>query len=258
MKLHIFTTVVNRPDFVKLQKKLFDKFLINKYEFHVIDDSIENDVSLEFQSICKDYSTKYYRIPPATEVLTPAQACARAIQWTYDNIILNYHRNDYVLFLDSDMFLIDDFDVIEYLSHDVLAGHSQQRGPIEYVWNGIMIFNMKKIIEIDEKLNFSDGNIEGYYTDVGGHMWHYFQKNNLKFKATDIEYPTHFNDIELCNEELTKGYNFELHLNHKFLHYRAASNWHTNWKSISDPLTNKTKVFNQIIDNILNDQNGQK
>ena len=35
MTVQIFTSVVNRPDFVEIQKKLFDKFLDDEYEFNV-------------------------------------------------------------------------------------------------------------------------------------------------------------------------------------------------------------------------------
>jgi hypothetical protein len=45
----------------------------------------------------------------------------------------------------------------------------------------------------------------------------------------------------------------ELHLNGKFIHYRAATNWHSNWRDSKDPLIGKTKVFNQIIESILED-----
>ena len=49
MTVQIFTTVVNRPDFVKIQKNLFDKFLLDEYQFHVIDDSIDSNLESQFQ-----------------------------------------------------------------------------------------------------------------------------------------------------------------------------------------------------------------
>jgi hypothetical protein len=82
----------------------------------------------------------------------------------------------------------------------------------------------------------------------------YFKKNNIEMKKTDEEfplYPTHFGDIEIQNDEVTKGYNFELHLGGKFLHYRAATNWHSNWRDSNDPLFKKTEIFNTIIGELL-------
>jgi hypothetical protein len=70
-------------------------------------------------------------------------------------------------------------------------------------------------------------------------------------KETDVQYPTHYEEIDLQNDQVTKGYNFELHLDGKFLHYRAATNWHSNWKGSQDPLIEKTKIFNKIIEGLL-------
>lgn len=247
--IHIFTSVVNRPDFVILQDKLFKKFLKNQYQFHVVDDSIDSEISNQFNSICSDNNFSYYKKPERTVQMNPAQACADTVQWTYDNIIRKNHKNDIVFFCDSDLFLIDDFDISEYMSDAIIAGLPQKRGSVTYMWNGIMFFNMPKITDLD--INFSDGIVEGEMTDVGGNTYYYFKKNNIEMKKTDEEcpvYPTHYNDIDLQNEDVTRGYNFELHLDCKFLHYRAATNWHTNWRGSEDPLVRKTKIFNQIME----------
>jgi hypothetical protein len=249
--IHIFTTVVNRPEFVEIQDKLFKKYLSNDYEFHVVDDSISLEIENQFKDICEKRNLKYYKKPENITPMNPAQACAAAVQWTYDNLININHKNDLVCFFDSDMFLIDNFDVENYLSDAVIAGLPQVRGPITYMWNGIMFFNMPKISKIDPYINFRDGSVEGYLTDVGGQTWRYFTKNNIKMKETDVQYPTHYEEIDLQNDQVTKGYNFELHLDGKFLHYRAATNWHSNWKGSQDPLIEKTKIFNKIIEGLL-------
>ena len=63
MTVQIFTSVVNRPDFVDLQNKLFQKFLKGDYQFHIIDDSIDSDISSQFQSICLKNNFSYYKKP---------------------------------------------------------------------------------------------------------------------------------------------------------------------------------------------------
>lgn len=252
MTVQIFTSVVNRPDFVDLQNKLFQKFLKGDYQFHIIDDSIDSDISSQFQSICLKNNFSYYKKPERKNPMNPAQACADTVQWTYDNIIRKNHLDDIVFFCDSDMFLIDEFNIEEYMSDAIIAGLPQKRGEVTYMWNGIMFFNMLKINDLD--IDFSDGAVENEMTDVGGHTYYYFKKNNIEMKKTDEEfplYPTHFGDIEIQNDEVTKGYNFELHLDGKFLHYRAATNWHSNWRHSEDPLTKKTKIFNEIVEKIL-------
>ena len=251
MIIQIFTSVVNRPDFVEIQDKLFKKFLKNDYQFHIVDDSIGSDITEQFKNICEKRNLKYYKKPKNNVNMNPAQACASAVQWTYNNLIKENYKNDLVCFFDSDMFLIDDFDVEEYLSDAIISGLPQSRGSINYMWNGIMFFNMPKIHQIDTEIDFSDGYVKGQLTDVGGHTYYYFEKNNVIMKDTDVQYPTHYNNIELQNDEVTKGYNFELHLDGKFLHYRAATNWHSNWRDSEDPLTKKTKIFNTIIGKLL-------
>jgi hypothetical protein len=243
--IHIFTSVVNRPDFVLLQNKLFQKFLKNDYQFHVVDDSIDQTISEQFDTICSENGFSYYKKPERTVQMNPAQACADTVQWTYDTLIKENHKNDIVFFCDSDLFLIDEFDIVEYMNDAIIAGLPQYRGSVTYMWNGIMFFNMSMMEDLN--INFSDGVIENELTDVGGHTYYYFKKNNIQMKEMDVQYPTHYYDIELQNEEVTRGYNFELHLDGKFLHYRAATNWHTNWRGSEDPLTYKTKIFNQIM-----------
>ena len=243
--IHIFTSVVNRPDFVLLQNKLFQKFLKNDYQFHVVDDSIDQTISEQFDTICSENGFSYYKKPERTVQMNPAQACADTVQWTYDTFIKENHKNDIVFFCDSDLFLVDEFDIVDYMNGAIIAGLPQYRGSVTYMWNGIMFFNM--LMMEDLNINFSDGVIEDELTDVGGHTYYYFKKNNIQMKETDVQYPTHYYDIELQNEEVTRGYNFELHLDGKFLHYRAATNWHTNWRGSEDPLTYKTKIFNQIM-----------
>lgn len=248
--IHIFTSVVNRPDFVILQDTLFKKFLKNDYTFHIVDDSIDSQITEQFEIICSLRELKYYRKPPTNISMNPAQACAHTIQWSYDNLIKKNHSDDIVFFTDSDMFLIDEFDIEEYMSDSIIGGLPQGRGHVTYMWNGIMFFNMPKIE--DKDIDFSDGVVEGQLTDVGGHTYYYFKKTGIVMKKSDVDYPTHYYDIDLHKD--SNGYNMELHLNGNFLHYRAATNWHSNWKGSDDPLEEKTKVFNKIIQQILEEK----
>ena len=250
--IRIFTSVVNRSDFLELQSMLFKQFLKNEYTFHVVDDSVDDRLSMQFRWVCGDQKLDYIRKPTNTKPLNPAQACADTVQWTYDNIIKEHCADDIVLFLDSDMFLIDEFDIEEYMNDAIIAGLPQKRRHVTYMWNGIMFFNMLKITAIDPDLNFSDGLVEGEMTDIGGHLYYYFKKNNVSFKDTGVDYPTHFNDLDLQKD--TDGFNMELHLDGNFLHYRAGTNWHTqsSWKGNKDPLARKEEAFNMIIKETLN------
>lgn len=254
--INIFTSVVNRPEFVEIQKKTFDKFLKEEYQFHVIDDSLEESISNKFKEICKENQISYYRKPQGNRSLNEsrwngARHACETIQWTYDNLIKAKYCNDLVLFLDSDMFLLDHFSMVDHMEGEIISGLKQGRGKVEYMWNGIMFFNMPKIVEIDPDLNFSDGLVEGEMTDIGGHLYYYFKKNNISLKDTGVDYPTHYNDLDLQKD--ASGFNMELHLDGKFLHYRAGTNWHTqeNWKTSKDPLKMKEEIFNQIVGDLI-------
>lgn len=269
MTVQIFTSVVNRPDFVEIQNKLFKKFLKDNHQFHVVDDSIDETISQEFKDVCKKYSIHYYRKPQTEDKkfdspIAGARHAAETIQWTYDNLIKKNHSEDLILFCDSDMFLLDDFCLEDYMQGEIIAGHLQIRGHIKYIWNGLMFFDMKKIFEIDPNLNFSDGIVEGHRTDIGGYLYPYFKKYNIQFKRINNrvgeedcpEYPSEYKGVKIpvlltsdmwCKPE--DGYNFELHLDGKFLHYRAGTNWHSqnSWKTKEDPIKVKAEIFNQII-----------
>tara|TARA_S200002703_G_scaffold109434_1_gene95178 strand:+ start:246 stop:1013 length:768 start_codon:yes stop_codon:yes gene_type:complete len=252
--IHIFTSVVNRPEFVIIQNKLFKKFLKNEYKFHIIDDSIDNKMTEQFRNICSDNDLQYYKTPKELEHSNPSTKVGNVIQWAFDNIIKKCYASDIIFWLDSDMFLIDDFDIEEYVSDCIIAGVPQHRGHIKYMWNAIMFFNMPKLIALDPDINFNVDYIDGHHLDTGGETYHYFKRNNIEMKPVDANgaiYPTHFNNIDLQKD--AGGYNMELHLDGKFLHYRAASNWHSNWRSSDDPLNKKTEIFNTIINDVLED-----
>ena len=254
MTVQIFTSVVNRPDFVEIQHKLFEKFITDEYQFNVVDDSLEEDISSEFKTICKKYNITYYRKLQGNRSKSEsrwagARHATETIQWTFDEIIKKKHSEDLILFLDSDMFLLDNFSVVEHMKDTMISALPQIRGHVKYIWNGIMFFDMEKVFSVDPDLNFSDGMVDGELTDIGGHFYFYFKKNNISFKETNVEYPTEYNGIELQSEKITQGFNFELHLDGKFLHYRAGTNWHTqsSWKNKEDPLKIKAEIFNKII-----------
>jgi len=251
--IHIFTSVVNRPDFVKVQDDLFKKFVVGDYKFHVVDDSIDENISSQFKQICDEQNIEYYKTPKNLEHNNPSTKVGNVIQWAFDEIIKKKCSSDIVFWTDSDMFLIGNFNISEYMSDCVISGLPQVREHIKYMWNGLMFFNMPKLMELDSDIKFNVDYVDGQHLDTGGQMYRYFKKNKVTFKETDVQYPTHYNDIELQNDEVTKGYNFELHLDGKFLHYRAATNWHSNWRDSNDPLVKKTEIFNSMMEIILND-----
>ena len=177
------------------------------------------------------------------------------------NFILKYQKDnpDKYLLLDSDMFLIDYFDINKYSNYDcAVVLQSRQNHNINYFWNGIYYFDLNKMKNLD-LLNWNCTN----YCDVGGMMQEWLKKQmdgnkfpntdeirksystNKTFHTDDIYFIKHLwscswdiselpknleNNTELIdflkNDKRNKGNKFFCEIyDDVFLHYRAGGNW---------------------------------
>lgn len=235
MKLKIFTTVTNQPSFAELQAKTFEEFLQCDYEFHIVDDSVGyND---EYLQICKDYNLTYHLKTEKIVPHNPMQSCAQAVQWTYDNLIKDC-KDDIVLFLDSDMFLFQEFNPIEYMSDKVITGCLQSRGKVNYLWNGILLFNMQEILKMDGDLDFSCGTVEGEFCDVGGRTYYFIRDNNIQVDDLRPKFEGEYNGIQLEN--------METFMDGKFFHFRGGALW----DGKVDVFERKLKILQEILDTL--------
>ncbi len=247
MKLHIFTTVMNRPDFLEIQAKMFEKYLKDDYELHVVDDtdlrSKGPKLARKFKSICDKFDNlTYHKTDPKPNPLSwpgiinqrklypnrnqnltlsdgtwhPCWGCAYATQWTYDNLIKKNHREDKCILMDADMFLFPTtpieeypwqfdekdfweeqggFSLLKYFEGQTLSGVVQGRGSdiykdklestncwsstkVTYIWNGLVWFDMSKICEIDDNLDWNCGIFDDEPVDVGGQIAQWLRKHN--------------------------------------------------------------------------------
>lgn len=235
MKLKIFTTVTNQPPFAELQAQTFKKFVDCDYEFHLIDDSL--NFSEQYIKICKDNSIFYHKKEEKITPHDPMAACAFAVQWTYDNLIKKC-KDDIVLFLDSDMFLLEKFNIVEYMQDKTILGCYQKRGHVEYLWNGILFFNMPKILSLTGELNFSCGMIDGELCDVGGGTYYFLKQNNISINDITVQqtYDGYYRGYEVENMESL--------MDEKFLHFRGG----TLWDGKVDVYERKLKHLNNILE----------
>ena len=249
--IQIFTSVVNRPDFLELQSKLFSKFLKNEYQFHVVyDGGIDENVLKTFETVCENNNLSLYKSDDWVIDSNASTCISKVVKWIYEEMMIKKYKDHICMVVDADMFLIHDLDVVDYISTYPILGIPQNRGHVNYITNQLMVFNMPKILNIDSDIKFMDGIVEGQRVDSCGEMHYWFKRNAIEYKKVSTVYPTHYNDIEIQNEEITKGINFELYDN-IFLHYRAGSNWFSTWKQIEDPLFKKKQIFDKIIESIL-------
>jgi len=199
------------------------------------------------------------------------------------NYILEYQKKnpDKYLLLDSDMFLIDYFDIKKYSNFDcAIVLQSRNDNKINYFWNGIYYFDITKMNNI-ELLNFDlfnyrdDGGIT-HYCDVGGmmHDWLKRQMGNNSFpKTLDIRWTDkefHTNNIYFIKHlwsctwdirELPKTLQNNVKLidflqkdvrnvngkffceiyDNVFLHYRCGGNWRKEGFELHNSLSHKLK-----------------
>jgi len=58
-KVLIFTYAYNRPDFVEIQHKTFQKFLEDEYEFVVFNDAVDASIYHQIHAICSRYKIRW-------------------------------------------------------------------------------------------------------------------------------------------------------------------------------------------------------
>ncbi len=262
----IITHSYNRPDFIEIQHRTFQKFFQDPYAFWVFNDAPEEAMAKEIQAVCERCHIPCVRIPqsihtrpylprnPGDDVQNPAVRCANVVQYSLDT--LGFAHPGLVLLIDADMFLIKEFSLVQALQNASFAGVPQKRGHISYVWNGLLFFNMQTLPD-KETLNFNCTSIDGIALDVGGATYPYFQSHpNLPFFPIDNLYLAVWTTLTARQKTFPalewlfyqQPKEIEFLLDYTFLHYRSGSNWNAR-----DPEYHriKTDILHQFIEKIL-------
>ncbi len=262
--MKIVTAVVNNPLFIEIQFYTLKKYFKGEYEFIVFNDAKDfpdftngNDITIKTQieDVCCKLNITCINVPNENHKtdLCAASRCADSM-----NYILQYQKNnpDKYLLLDSDMFLVDYFDINKYSQYDcAIVLQSRNGHKINYFWNGIYYFDMIRM----KNINLLNWNC-CQYCDVGGMMqnWLKLQLDNVPMPNTDeIRWTNkqfHTNDIYFikhlwsCSWDInelpnnlqhntklidffkndirnTNGKFFCEIYDDVFLHYRAGGNW---------------------------------
>ena len=262
--MKIVTAVVNNPTFIEIQYNTLKKFFKGEYEFIVFNDAksfpdftnggnptIKNSIEM----LCNKLEITCINIPNEQHKTNDSASIRTADSMTF---ILNYQKQnpDKYLLLDSDMFLIDYFDINKYSQYDcAIVLQSRNDFKINYFWNGIYYFDMTKMKNLD-LLNWSC--CPG--CDVGGMMQEWLQKQmkdkpipntdeirwkNKLFHTNNIYFIKHLwscswditelptNIIEsspiidfIKNDPRNSNNKFFCEIyDNVFLHYRAGGNW---------------------------------
>ncbi len=284
-KVLIFTYSFNRPDFIEIQKKTFEKFLLDDYELVVFNDAKDASLSSEIHKTCARLNLRCIDMPQ--HLHKSDQASKRNAQIVnYSLSVMGFDYDGIVVLLDSDLFLVKEFSIGEYMQNHALAGlyqnRSSEKRTVDYLWIGIVFLDMRRLPD-KKTLNFGLGKVKSIQTDTGGYSHYYLSKHrNVPVRHINLNYTKHAYGIlkECPCSECKKGeypcaqaidnaksygkYNdeqirfiysagadtSEFYLDSHFFHYRAGSNWDHQSSSYH---ANKTKSFNKYIKAILAD-----
>jgi hypothetical protein len=239
----VITHAYHRPDFIALQEKTFRVFLKDDYEFVVFNDASDPKKYEAIQQVCASLHLNCIPIPQEIHRRPylprmkgepydhPVVRCANVVQYSLDT--LGFDHEGFVMIIDSDMFLVGELNVAEYMQGVDIAGMSQSRGHVEYLWNGILFFNMQTLPDRRE-LSFNCGDVEGHPCDVGGYSYYYMRNHpeaRIRFFDHNALVATHLQEersalhpfVRLMLEEDVLNCEFFMH--YKLFHYRGGGNW---------------------------------
>ncbi len=268
-KILLFTYSYNRPDFIEMQYKTFKKFLLDDYEFIVFNDATEKTMFNQINQVCEKYNIKCISIPQEIHTSQFYNASVRnCAVVNYSLKTVGFNHDDIIGLFDSDLFLIKEFSIREYLKGFNLAGQDQARADIHYLWIGLVFLNMATMPN-KNTIDFGCGFVGNTNTDSGGFTYHYLH-NNPEASVRYFEnqrYLTDFTCAECKNKcqtcvhtfDLMKEYQFsdalidlsqkssksnsEIYLGNCFLHYRAGSNWNYESHEFHEQKTKQLREF---------------
>lgn len=255
--MKVVTSVVNNPIFIQIQFYTLKKYMKCDYEFIVFNDAKDfpdnsngNDITIKdtIQKLCYKLGIKCINIPNKHHI--SLKECSHRAADSM-NFILNYQKNnpDKYLVLDSDMFLIDYFDISDYENYDCsIVLQTRFEDKYYYFWNGIYYFDISKI----KNISLMNWNLYPH-CDTGGMMFNWMKTQN-KIESSSDNKVFYNDDIYLIkylksltwdesnipeniksnkklvefikNDPRNENNKFYSEIyDNKFLHYRAGSNW---------------------------------
>lgn len=243
--IKIYTFADKRPEFISYQYACFKKHLLDSFEFIVFNNASSEELRIEIEASCNNIGLQC--IPCGQmDHSGPTVACSIPLQWAFHNVIRT-KGDEIACVIDSDMFLLNPFSIVTYLEFFDLSGRKDKRGHVNYLWNGLMFFRLKSLPKI-ETMNFREGTIERFCTDVGGYLYNYFKSNDIKLKGLHHVGYIHSRNENLCclpekyRDTYKDEFLFEI-FESAFLHYRAGSNWNRLSKTYHDSKWEYTKAM---------------
>jgi hypothetical protein len=287
--MKIITVSTGNAKYIEIQYKTFKKYMKTDYEFIVVNACVtkkdfsnfgDENILNKAKDTCEKYNIKFINFFDDNEqefynnINNPSARHSFVLRY-----IVNFMKDnaDKYLIIDSDMFLIDYFDIEEYNDY-YTAIVIQEREYLKYVWPGFFYINMKTAPMLNFFTDFNLGLFNNIRTDTGGGTckwlhnievdfpsannirkddYNIYNKNNIKYVKhlwslswDESEYPKNLSKeiLNFCKKDKRNQNNkyFSEIYDKKFFHVRAGSGWMGESKELHDELANN--LYDILID----------
>ncbi len=191
-KVLIIIPVYNRPDFIEWQCNLFKKFLKDDYEIKMFNDADNDPMQQAIEQTCANLGITCIRVPQNLHNIDPN--CYRAsasfrhgevLQFAFDNY--GYDHDDIVAVFDSDVFLIHEWNIRDYMRDYDLNAAVVWGDPNAMITGScvhFLIMNMPKL-EHRRSFGFRAKFENGGFEEPGGDGLGYFKAHpDLNIKCS--------------------------------------------------------------------------
>jgi hypothetical protein len=241
-KVSIYTTQYNRPELLILQYEKLKKYCKDDFEYKVINNGIDLDISLQISNACENYKVTEISISKNERVKMTAMHHKEALQFAYDNYV-SKDLSEIRVVMDSDIIPFDYFSFSDILGDYDIAGIRQGLPPALYLASFISIYSK---------------NVQFIDFDLGAHIefdpYLCTKKLVKKYKTKWIDHTAPVKKIE--SEYIFKNCTYqaliyEEHFQIQFIescliHYYRGSGWDN-----GDPeyYERKSKFINSFLEN---------
>ena len=228
----IYSIHFDRPEFILWQYDSFKCHLKDNFEYIVVNNAKENVFRSKINEICTQLNIQC--IETYSNSGLAGKHHADSLNYIWKNYAI---KDNYVIMLDGDCFLIKELSINDFMKNYILAGPKQQRNyKYHYLTATIIIADIDSLPNCEtidwEGIGVMEDNTE-IRLDTGGGIYLYYCKHpEIKEKTKELKSSwsikrehknTHCFPDEIINDYDEK-YNVEFFGN-EFLHYCKSSNW---------------------------------
>lgn len=230
--IRVYLTPIDQPEFIRVQKTLLDKYLLDPFEYVVLSHAHTREMADKIAKVCQELGVEHHvlDVEPLPWINNVDHSIAMQLAW--DEWCLK--DKGPVVFVHNDMFPMAPFSFLDYLGDNHVSAVLQTRGPgdkVRYLSSHVFLANPASMPN-PETIDMGCGVIEGEHVDVCGRT-HYWLKENPDAKVRWMEMEWLSNQ-ETCKEvlgrypDLLETYNPVWgceYLGKMLFHYGRGTNW---------------------------------